>query len=641
VVPLRKGFEEGRYFLVLFEEGPAKPRRAHAKGPLGVWPGWLRGRAQKTVSRTDPARLECELDAARNHLRAIFTAYESVQEELKSSREKLRSAQEEFQSANEELDTAKEELQAANEELVAANTELQLRNQELSRINADLREARDYAQAIVDTTQDALLVLDPELKVRRANRAFLELFRVPREAVEHHLLSDVGQGVWSLTGLLNQIRRVALGGEPIENLEWTLDIPSQGSWILVSNACRLVGEANLSGLVLLSIRDVTEQRSAEAMLKQQADLLDQAHEAILIWTLGGAIRYWNRGAEELYGWRREEALGKVSHALLKMRTGISYEEFIRKLRADGQWIGESVHTTRSGEELVVESHRTVQEQSDGSWLVFETNRDITKRKQMEQSLLQADRQKDEFLAMLAHELRNPLAPLRNALSILHRSNPNQLPIEKLLTMMDRQVLKLARIVDDLLDAARITRGQIELRKERVDLAVLINHAIEPIKPQLKALTQKLSVALPKTPVLIEADPIRVEQVIENLLSNAVKYTPPGGRIGIALETIDDKALVRVDDNGKGIGPDVLPKVFDLFIQADHGLDRQPGGLGIGLTLVRRLVELHGGSVEASSAGPGLGSQFIVKLPLATITEPPDPTPPKAPSGRLSALDSPA
>jgi two-component system CheB/CheR fusion protein len=208
-------------------------------------------------------------------------------------------------------------------------------------------------------------------------------------------------------------------------------------------------------------------------------------------------------------------------------------------------------------------------------------------------------------------------------------------LENIVAMMDRQVFKLTRMVDDLLDVSRITRGQIELRKEVIDLAALIDRSVEPVQPQLEALEHELSVVLPDQSVWIEADPIRMEQVIENLLSNAVKYTPTGGRIGIVVETLDGEAMVRIHDNGQGIGPELLPNIFDLFMQADRGLDRRQGGLGIGLTLVRRLVELHGGSIEASSAGLGCGSQFIVRLPLATRAEYPEATrsePPADPTG---------
>jgi two-component system CheB/CheR fusion protein len=621
VAPLREPSGETAYFLVTFEDLSPKDGAGKSKGWFsGVLSGWRRDRSSESGDGEAPHRLRQEIEALQNQLRAAFEIYEHSREELKSTQEELLSAREEFQSTNEELETAKEELQAANEELITANEELRLRNVELSRAVAEVQEARDFAQAIVDSTQAALLVLDPELRVQCCNRAFSEVFGLACEAAEGRFLGDLGEGAWNRPGLLDLLKGVAVEGNRVEHFEVALQFPRLGERVLVFNARKLEGEAELSSLVLLSMLDVTARRRAEARIKQQAELLDQAHEAILIWTFGGSIRYWNRGAEELYGWTCDEALGRVSHDLLRTRRSISPEEFDRRLREDRQWIGEVFQTTRNGRELVVDSRYTVEEQMDGSLLVLETNRDITRRKQAEESLRRADRQKDEFLAMLAHELRNPLAPLRNALGIMQRANPNQVSMEEIWAMMDRQVTKLSRIVDDLLDIARITRGQIELRKEFVDLVRLAGHAAESIGPLLKASEHRLTLSLLDRPVIIEADPVRIEQIIENLLSNAVKYTPPGGLIEVTLEVTDGEAVLRVRDNGQGISPQALPNIFELFMQAEQSLDRRQGGLGIGLTLVRRLVELHGGRVEAESDGPGLGSRFTVRFPLAAGLE---------------------
>ncbi|MGK3984502.1 GAF domain-containing protein [Sorangium sp. So ce136] len=228
-----------------------------------------------------------------------------------------------------------------------------------------------------------------------------------------------------------------------------------------------------------------------------------------------------------------------------------------------------------------------------------------------------DRRKDEFLATLAHELRNPLAPIRTGLEILQVSGSAEQD-RKILAMIERQVGHMVRMVDDLLDVSRITRGKVELRRERVDLRAVLNSALETSRPLLEAAEHELAVRLPAEPLLLDADPTRLAQVFANLLNNAAKYTPGGGVIRLAAQRDGAAVVVRVMDNGVGIPADMLPKVFDMFTQVVRSIDRAQGGLGIGLTLVRRLVELHGGTVHAESEGPGRGSTFTVRLPLAAV-----------------------
>jgi CheY-like chemotaxis protein len=237
-----------------------------------------------------------------------------------------------------------------------------------------------------------------------------------------------------------------------------------------------------------------------------------------------------------------------------------------------------------------------------------------------EALREADRHKDEFLAMLAHELRNPLAPIRNAIQALKRIGPPDPQLQKLRDMIDRQVTHMARLVDDLLDVSRITRNKIELHKERLELMTAVVRAVEASRPLIDARKHRLTVSLPPDPVEVEGDLTRLSQVISNLLDNAAKYTEEGGNIWLTSEKLGSQVVIRVKDDGMGISSHILPHVFDLFIQSDRALDRSQGGLGIGLTLVRRLVELHGGRVEAHSAGPGKGSEFVIYLPAATVAE---------------------
>jgi PAS domain S-box-containing protein len=246
---------------------------------------------------------------------------------------------------------------------------------------------------------------------------------------------------------------------------------------------------------------------------------------------------------------------------------------------------------------------------------FGSNTDISEMKRMENALRDADRRKDEFLATLAHELRNPLAPIRNSLQILKMPRVDADTVRQATDMMERQVHALVRLVDDLLDVARVMRGRIELRKEPVEIATVVARAVETAQSLIQVQGHQLDISMPQESLLVDADPVRLAQVIANLLTNSAKYTEPNGHIWLSAKRRDGQVVLSVRDDGIGIAPDMLPHVFDLFVQADHTFTKSHGGLGIGLTLVKNLTRLHGGTVEAHSAGLGKGSEFTVCLPL--------------------------
>jgi len=262
--------------------------------------------------------------------------------------------------------------------------------------------------------------------------------------------------------------------------------------------------------------------------------------------------------------------------------------------------------------------------SAGRPIAFATvSQDVTERKRLEDDLRRlaadlsdADRRKNEFLAMLAHELRNPLAPISNATRALRLSGGEAGGLQEASAMLERQVGQMARLVDDLLDMSRITRGKIELRTERVELAPIVHQAVEAVVAQYRSMNQELTVTLPPHPVQLEADPARLTQVIGNLLNNACKFTDRGGHVWLTVEQEGAQAVIRVRDTGIGIAPDDRSRLFEMFAQVDTSLERSRDGLGIGLTLVRTLVELHGGTVDVHSEGLGRGSEFTIRLPVA-------------------------
>ena len=363
-----------------------------------------------------------------------------------------------------------------------------------------------------------------------------------------------------------------------------------------------------------------ERRQAEEALRQSEeryrDLFENANDVIYTLDLAGRITSTNRRAEQTFGYTRAECVGKNATALIPPEYHEQMRQALRRKLA-----GETAPTVYELEVLRKDGRRVPLEVSSRLILrdgrpagVQGIARDVTERKRAEEVLREADRRKDEFLAMLAHELRNPLAPLRTGLHLLRLAGGDRAQAEQVLGMMGRQVEQLVRLVDDLLDVSRIMRGKIELRKQPVELAEVLGHAVETARPLIDAQRHELSVSLPAPAVLLDGDPVRLAQVFGNLLTNAAKYTEPGGHIWLSGAGEGDMAIVRVRDTGIGMAPETLPFVFDLFVQADRTNTRARGGLGIGLTLVRRLLEMHGGSVTASSDGPGKGSEFVVRLP---------------------------
>lgn len=266
-----------------------------------------------------------------------------------------------------------------------------------------------------------------------------------------------------------------------------------------------------------------------------------------------------------------------------------------------------------------------------------TTRDITDRQAAEQalreqaaSLAESDRVKNEFLATLSHELRNPLAPLRNSLALLRRIDADNARAEPVRAIMERQVNHLVRLVDDLLEVSRISRGTLSLRKERVEVATIVHNAAETCEPLMAAAGHVLDIQLPAEPLWLEGDPVRLAQVLANLLNNAAKYSDDGGRITVSAASQDGHAVVRVRDTGIGIEPEALPRMFEMFSRGHRDSGRAQGGLGIGLALARRLAEMHGGTLEGASDGPGKGSEFVVRLPLATALDAPGAAPASVP-----------
>jgi PAS domain S-box-containing protein len=360
-----------------------------------------------------------------------------------------------------------------------------------------------------------------------------------------------------------------------------------------------------------------------------AAIVDSSDDAIVSKTLEGRILSWNRGATRIFGYAPGEVIGKPITIIIPPELHAEEQQILDKLRR-GERIEhfDTVRVAKDGRRIPISLTVSPVRAADGTVIAAsKVARDVSERKLAEQRLQQseeelrlADRRKDEFMALLAHELRNPLAPIRYALAANRKSGRTPEQLRQAEEIIERQVTHMSRLLDDLLDVSRITRGTLGLKKTRTELTSIIGAAIETARPMLEAKHHKLVLDLPTQPVQLEADVVRLAQVFSNLLINAAKYTDPGGQIQLRAHQEPGTVVVSVIDNGIGISAELLPRVYTMFFQSRQALGRAEGGLGVGLSLVRGLVVLHGGSVQARSEGIGRGSEFTVRLP----TEAPQP-----------------
>ena len=360
---------------------------------------------------------------------------------------------------------------------------------------------------------------------------------------------------------------------------------------------------------------------AEAGLLRSEEHFDQLVSGVRAYAIflldpEGNVATWNAGAERIKGYKAAEIIGQHFsrfYPVEAVEAGLPAHE-LEVASATGRFEDEGWRVRKDGSRFWANVIITALYDKDRRLRGFaRVTRDLTVRRRVE-ALQETERQMNEFLAMLAHELRNPLAAIVNALGLMRSKKPHDQAW--LRDVIDRQAAHLTRIVDDLLDVSRITRGRIDLKRELLDLNDLVSRVVEACRPSIDARRHHLELQLAQDALPVDVDSTRLAQVVHNLISNAVKYTPEAGQISIHLALEGGKAVLRVRDSGIGMPADLLPKVFDLFVQGDRSLDRTEGGLGIGLTLVRRLVEMHGGSVAAFSEGAGDGSEFVVRLPLA-------------------------
>jgi PAS domain S-box-containing protein len=475
--------------------------------------------------------------------------------------------------------------------------------------------------AVLEAALDAIVTLDNQGKVVHLNPAATRLFG--------HSLPDA-RGL-DITDLIASPIEYGAGDPEFQHYFTKTKGPVLAQRLemlaLHANGARVPVELTLVRLATQEplsytayIRDLSEQKRALAAVRESEeryrDLVENASDIIYTHDLSGRLTSWNSAGERITGYKLDETLGmNIAELVVPDHLERARSMIARKIVEGGRTAYELDILTKDGRRRTVEISSRLARQPGKAPHVQGMARDVTERKLALQALKEADRKKDEFLAMLAHELRNPLAPIRNALEILAMADDNPVAVKEMREMMERQVQQLVRLVDDLFDVSRITRGTFELRQERIDLAAVVATALETSRPLIEARKHRLVVDVPSEPLFVHGDITRLAQVVSNLLNNSARYTSEGGEIRLVVERRDDQAVIRVHDSGIGIPSDMLAHVFDMFTQLSGSTQNSQGGLGIGLTLVRNLVEMHGGVVVAHSEGAGKGSEFVVQLPL--------------------------
>lgn len=371
--------------------------------------------------------------------------------------------------------------------------------------------------------------------------------------------------------------------------------------------------------------DVTDRKRADMDRIHLAAIVESSDDAIVSKTLEGVITSWNKAAERIFGYTAQEIIGKPIALLIPPGQANDLAHILGQVRR-GERVDHYQTKRRAKDGRIIDVSLTVSPVLDTTGNIVGASkvaRDITAQKHIEtalatseEQLREANRRKDEFLAMLAHELRNPLSAISSAVQVARKSVLDE-PLAWSTEVIERQSKHLTRLIDDLLDVSRITQGKIQLRNEVVHIGPILNSAVEVVRPLMEERKHELNVSFRPGPLRVHADPVRLEQIGVNLLTNAAKYTTTGGRIWLTAEQMGDDIVIRVRDSGVGIPPEKLTQIFDLFVQDDRSLARSEGGLGIGLTLVKSLVEMQQGTISASSDGRGKGSEFTVRLPAVT------------------------
>ena len=612
VRPIRDEDQVGGFHLVVFHEGPGRRAAPVADADNEQTPILL--------------QLEEELKRAKEQLQATVEESESSNEELKASNEELQSINEELRSATEELETSKEELQSINEELSTVNLELKLKVEETAKVNDDLSN-------LVASTDIATVFVDRDMCIKRFTPRAADVFRL--------IPADIGRSLLDLNHSLDYPDLAADAAQAFQALRsierevGSLD----GRWYIARILPYRTAEDRIEGAVLTFI-DFTRRRAAEDAARSSEERMrlvaDSAVDYAIITTdPEGIITSWSKGAERLFRYSDSDAIGRHANLIFTSedRAQGAFQDEMDQARTQGRATDDRWHIRADGERIFC-SGITTPLTLGGFHGYAKIARDITQEKRRErerEDLLQAEKasreaaqsavlMKDEFLAVMSHELKHPLNLILLNAELIARSATaaGDAATEHSADAIRKTVEGQAQIIDDLLDLSRLNTGKLALNIGEVNVSDCVRRVADGMRDELAARSVKLTLALPATDVMMTADAIRIEQIVWNLFGNALKFTRSRGRIAAAVSSTGEHVRLEVTDDGIGISPSLVGRLFDMFEQGTTLKNRATGGLGIGLALVKQLVDLHGGEVTATSPGPDQGASFVVVLPLRAV-----------------------
>lgn len=561
---------------------------------------------------TDGTRIEAT-EVAREHLETVEMELRSTKENLQATIQELETSNEELQASNEELVASNEELQSTNEELHSVNEELHTVNTEHQRQIELLTELTEDMDNLLTATDVATMFVDDKLCIRRISPGAQQLFNV--------LETDLGRQLSTFnhtldySDLVADLEQVLETGQAFE--KEVLDGNKTPYLVRLSPYQSRVGAVG----VVISLVDLSLTQAARLELEKSEHRFRGTFENAAVGighkALDGSWIDVNERLCEIVGYKKQELLATTFKEITHkddLNADLEHLEQLIQGHID-RYSMEKRYLRKDGSEVWVNLTVSLMRGEQGEPLYcISIVQDISKRNQFELQLKQAIRQRDRFLATLSHELRNPLAALLHAARLMERRRHGEVEDRHLGVIM-RQSQQMSHLLDDLLDMARVTQDKIVLNREPQDIRSILKESKEAIQPQLEMRSQKLIVNVPDAEVCVDVDRTRLLQVVENLLTNATKYTDRGGEICVTLSTDDGWSQIDVKDNGCGLSTEMLEKVFDMFVQSDESLQDREGGMGIGLTLVKSLIEMQGGVVDAESEGEGKGSTFTIRLPL--------------------------
>ncbi len=552
------------------------------------------------VSRDRVESLESELRYTKENLQATI-------EELETSNEELQAANQELLASNEELQSTNEELHSVNEELYTVNAEYQKKIAELTELNADMDN-------LLESTNIHTIFLDKSLRIRKFTPKIAETFNL--------LPQDIGRRIESFT---HSIKHDTLNQDLLKVLETGKAIESEvpgpdNSWFLV----RIMPyyKQNVSEGVVLTLIDITQRKKTQKRLREMdaqfQEIIDRSQTLIFVKEVDGAYSMVNRSFEGVVGIPHHQIVGKTDAEIFDDATAKRVQHNDHAVVSSGEPAEFEEVLPHPGGPHTYLSIKIPLRDADGRIRANGGIKpDVTRLKAMYNQARESVGHRDRFLAILSHELRNPLGAILNAATVLERQAKEGECVISPLEVIKRQGRQMAVLLNDLLDVGRITQGKIRLRREIVDVNQLAAAAVETVQTQADEHKHSLELTRVDEPVWVDGDGARLTQVLENLLTNAIKYTPDGGNILVAVTVVKHEVMVSVNDSGHGIPKTMIESIFEMFVQSDNTLDRTNGGMGLGLTLVRELLRLHGGTVTAKSPGPGKGAEFAVRLPRVT------------------------